>query len=289
MWRRNWFIVLTVLLSAILLALAALPGGVVTAAPLSPSTPVEAPVPDACRPAKIITGLLNERQLEAFGLHRDIFGSGTLTFDREGRHRYASLRVAPDLSGDPVSARITEVDASLHPADRTKCWQPTDNSRISAEYTIRFEQAERPPGLTENVFLWNAPFGETALLPLTAVGVSRSENFPGYVATISQDVTFVPEFSGFIQVAPMPQWLDPTAWHTVRVELTEQEATLSVVQGHQRATVLSATLPAPLEALAFEAAVDNEVFPGIYAPVTTPDTIDVAAVAIRRHPNRARR
>jgi len=289
MSRRNWFIALTLFLSVLLLGLAALPGRVATAAPASPSAPVEAPLPDECRPAKIITALRNERQLEAFGLHQDIFGSGTLTFDREGRYRYASLSVAPDRSGNPVSARITEVDTSLPPEERTKCWQPTEEVRIFAKYIIRFEQAERPPGLTENVFLWNSPFGETSLLPLTAVGVSRSENFPGYVATVSQNVTFLPEFSGFIQVAPMPEWLDPTAWHTVSLELTEREATLSVVQGHRQATVLSATLPAPLEALAFEAAVDNEVFPGIYAPVREPDTIDVAGVTLRRFPKRAKR
>lgn len=286
MWRRKWLVALFLVLSTLLLGLAVLPGGVATAAPVSPATPAEMPAHDSCRPAKIISGLRNEHQLEAFGFHQDIFGSGTLAFHREGRRQYASLAVAPDLSGDPASARITEVDTSLPPEERSKCWQPSDHFRIFAEYTIRFEQAERPPGLTENVFLWNSPFGETALFPLTAVGVSRSENFPGYVATISQDVTFVPEFSGFIQVAPMPQWLDPTAWHTVRVELTEQEATLSVAQGHQHATVLSATLPAPFEALAFEAAVDNEVFPGIYAPVTQPDTIEVASVAIRRFPQR---
>ena len=289
MWRGKWFVALIVVLGALLLGLAALPGGVATAAPASPATPAEAPPSDGCRPAKIITGLRNERQLEAFGLHQDVFGSGTLTFDREGRHQYASLSLAPDLSGNPVSARITEVDTSLPPEERTRCWQPTEKFRILAKYSIRFAQAERPPGLTENVFLWNSPFGETSLLPLTAIGVSRSENFPGYVATVSQDVTFTPVFSGFIQVAPMPAWLDPTEWHTVRVHLSEQEATISVIQGDQRATVLSAALPAPMTALAFEAGVDNEIFPGFYAPVSEPDTIDVAAVAIRRFPNRGNR
>lgn len=289
MWRRKWFFALIIILSTLLLGLAVLPGGIATAAPGSPAASAAPSVPDGCRPAKIITGLRNERQLEAFGLHRDVFGSGTLTFEREGRYRYASLNLAQDLSGDPVSARITEVDTSLSPEERTKCWQPTEKERIFAKYTIRFEQAERPPGLTENVVLWNAPFGETTQLPMTAIGVSRSENFPGYVATVSQDVIFLPEFSGLIHVAPMPQWLDPTAWHTVLVQLTEQTATISVVQGQQRATVLSVDLPAPLEALAFEASVDNEVFPGFYAPVSQADTIDVAALAIRRFPKRGRR
>lgn len=288
MWRKKWIVVLFVVLSTFLLGLAALPGGVATAAPVSPSSPAVERVPDTCRPAKILTGLRSERQLEAFGLHRDISGSGSLTFEREGRHRFASLSLAPDLSGDPVTARITEVDTSLPPEERSKCWQPTEEHRILAKYTIRFEEAERPPGLTENVLLWNAPFGETTQLPMTAIGVSRSENFPGYVATISQDVTFTPVFSGFVQVAPMPGWLDPTAWHTIRVHLTEQEATIVVVQGGQRATVLSVGLPSPIEALAFEASADNEVFPGIYAPVAEGDTIDVAALAIRRFPNRGK-
>lgn len=288
MSRRKWAVVLLAVLSVLLLGLAALPGNVATAAQAAP--PVRERVPDAarCRPAKILTGLHNEHQLEAFGLHRDIFGSGSLTFEREGRAQYASLNVAPDLSGDPVAARITEVDTSLPPEERTKCWQPTDKFSVMAKYVIRFEQAERPPGLTENALLWNAPFGETTQLPMTAIGVSRSENFPGYVATVSQDVSFTPVFTGFVQVAPMPAWLDPTEWHTVRVLMTEQKATISVVQGHQQATVLSAALPAPLEALAFEASVDNEVFPGFHAPIPQSDTIDVAALSIRRFPNRGK-
>lgn len=288
MSRRKWFVALFVALTFLLLSLAAAPGQVATAAPVAPATPVAAPAANECRPAKIITALRNERQLEAFGLHRDIFGSGALSFGREGRALYASLSVAEDLSGNPVGARITEVDTSLPPELRTKCWQPTDKVRIFAKYTIRFEQAERPPGLTETVFLWNSPFGETSLLPLTAIGVSRSANFPGYVATISQDVTFLPEFSGFSLLAPMPEWLDPTAWHTVHVQLAEQEATISVLQGDRRATVLSTALPQPLEPLAFEASVDNELFPGTYAPVSQPETIDVAAVAIRRFQKRGK-
>lgn len=285
MWQRKWLVALFIVLSTLLLGLAALPGGVVTAAPASTPSPAGATISDECRPAKIVAGIRNERQLEASGLHRDIFGSGSLTFAREKRALYASLNVAPDLSGNPVAARITEVDTSLPPEERTKCWQPTGESRIFAKYTIRFEQAERPPGLTENVLLWNAPFGETTQLPMTAIGVSRSENFPGYVATVSQDVSFTPVFSGFVQVVPMPAWLDPTEWHTVHVRLTEQEATISVVQNRQRATVLSVALPAPIEALAFEASVDNEVFPGIHAPISQSDTIDVAALAIRRFPH----
>ena len=294
MWRRKWFVVLLIFLVALLLGLAALPGGVATAAPVSSSTPAEAPLPDGCRPAKIIIGLRNEPQLEAFGLHRDVFGSGKLTFDREERHQYASLGLAPDLSGNPVSARITEVDTSLPPEERIKCWQPTEKGRILAKYTIRFEQAERPPGLTENVFLWNSPFGADQALPLTAVGVSTFRNPQNpqqsiYVATIAQDVVFQPDgtIDGLFFVAPMP--VDPTEWHTVRVHLTKQHATISVVQGQQRETVLSVDLPTPLEALAFEASVDNELFPGFYAPVSEPDTIDVAAVAIRHFPNRGKR
>ena len=286
MSRRKWFVILFVVLSFLLLGLTALPGRVATAAP-------SAPTAADCRPAKIINGLLNEHQLEAFGLHRDIFGSGSLAFHREGQARYASLSVAPDGSESPslIAARITEVDTSLTPHERTKCWQPTPDFNIEASYTIRFEQAVRPPGLTETVFLWNSPFGETSL-PLTAIGVTRIQQDPTdptssiYVATIAQGVTFGP--NDFIVVKPMPDWdwLDPTEWHTVHVQLKEQEATISVVQDGRRETVLSDALPQPLEPLAFEASVDNEVFPGFYAPVPVADTIDVATVSVRQTRNR---
>ena len=281
MWRRKWAVVLLAVLSALLLGLAALPGNVATAAQAVP--PVRERVPEAarCRPAKILTGLRNEHQLEAFGLHRDIFGTGALTFNRERRVHYASLSVAPSENANPVAARITEVDTSLPPEQRIKCWQPTERFGIRVEFTIRYLQPFGPESLTENVFLWNSPFGETSQLPLTAVGVTRSPLVGGYVATVAQSVTFGPD--DFIVPAPMPNWLDATQWHTVYVQLTQHEATISVAQGHRYETVLSTALPEPLEPLAFEASVDNEIFPGFHAPVTVPDTIDLAALAIRRH------
>ena len=255
-----------------------------------------------CTFAKFIPRFKNEKTITQNGFYIDLFGTGELNFNKEGHLKYATLSLAPDLTGNYDASRITEVDTSLPPEERTKCWQPTEDWDVVVGYIVRFEQAENP-GLTENMVLWNAPIGVNGSLPFTVIGATRNQLFPGYMAMIAQDLVIGPEPSGFIQVAPMPEWLDPTEWHFVQIRVSQQGASVAVAQalyGFENLNykqldysqenvnyevVLEVDLPAPVEPLAFEFSLDNEVLPGLIIPFADQDSLDVASLAIWYEPN----
>jgi hypothetical protein len=291
----------------ILIALSLFPAGVATAS--SPSLSYGHGT--HCVRHKRIPVFVHEAQLRARGFFINTAGSGSLNFERDSWHRdsafdvgvdlsdsasvrfrrrpirrYLSLNVAADPSVGPHDARITEIDTSLPPEQRVLCWQPTARKNVVAEYTIRFDQENTPPELTENILLWNASLGVDR--PMTAVGVSRNNIFNGYFAVVAQDLdfnSFPAPGSGYLQLVPMPTWVDPTDWHSVRVTMSQTEASIEVAQGEQHyTTILEATVPQPFEPLGFEFSVDNEVFPGLRVPVTVPDSLDVGyfAIGLRR-------
>jgi hypothetical protein len=250
-----------------------------------------------CTFAKFIPRFKNEKIITRNGFHIDLYGTGELDFSKEGHLKYATLSLAPDLSGNYSASRITEVDTTLPPEERTKCWQPTKKWDVVVAYIVRFEQAENP-GLTENLVLWNAPIGVDGSLPFTVVGATRNQMFPGYLAMIAQDLVIGAEPSGFIQLAPMPEWLDPTEWHFVQIRVSQQHASVAVAQalfgfenlnyknmdnGRENLNyevVLDVDLPAPVEPLAFEFSLDNEVLPGLVIPFAEQDSLDVASLGI---------
>jgi hypothetical protein len=246
---------------------------------LQPAVAVAAP--PQCQRTKHLDNVMNDRILQARQFHIDEAGTGDLAYHGRGRNAYASLGLEQDLSGAYNAARITEVDTTLPPEARTRCWQPDARFDVIAEFKIRFAQAEKPFGLTETVFLWNSPLGGDQPLPVTSVGISRSESFPGYNANVSQNLTFEPFAFDHLEVVPMPQWLDPTEWHTVRITLGVHDVQIEVRQGGGYETVISTTLPEPVEPLAFELSVDNEAFPGLTVPVSVPDTLYVDSIDIR--------
>ncbi len=244
--------------------------------------PVQANQPQVtCVRQKHISEWDNVSQLQARGFFTEVFSpEGSLGFGQNGGTRFLALNVAatPQFTGQAVASRITEIDTSAPPAQRVKCWQPDASHAVVAEYTIRFDQAAPPPGLTENMILWNAPFGQNPI-PLSAVGVTRSLNpFTGqtaYSAIVAQDLDFS-TFSGLFLTTPMPAWLNAADWHTVRVTVSQQGALIEVSQGaHPFTPVLQTPFLHPPEPLGFEFSVDNEVFPGVFAPVTVPDGLDV--------------
>jgi hypothetical protein len=255
--------------------------GVVSLSVLNPARASDAPQVTCVR-HKQVTNWTNTLQLEARGFFREVFSpEASLGFGQDSNYKYLSLNVAatPQFSGQYVASRITEIDTSVSADQRVKCWQPTANEDVVAEFAVRFDQSVAPFGLTENMFLWNAPFGQNPI-PLTAVGVTRSldltTNQPTYSAIMAQDLVFDPTFSGSLQTAPMPVWLDASAWHLVRVTVSQQDALIEVSQGvHPFTPVLQSAFVHPPEPLGFEFSVDNEIFPGVLAPVTTPDSLHV--------------
>jgi hypothetical protein len=239
-----------------------------------------------CVPYKIIQQFVNEHQIRSKGFFIDLFGSGSLSFARQGHYKYASFHVASNPSAQLSASRMTEADTSLPPEQRIKCWQPTARRDVVVEFVARFKQATTPPELTETLLLWNSPIGSGGhALPTTGFGVTRNQAFPGYVAIAAQDLVLEP-FSGFVEIAPVPTWLDPTDWHQVRIQVSQQKALIEVAQGrHGYTTVLKVALPQPLdEPLAFEFSLDNEVMPGVVIPVTVPDTLDVAFLSMYYKP-----
>lgn len=212
-----------------------------------------------------------------------------LRFQRRWEHSYLSLGVTSNPNnGSYVASRITEVQSNQPIADRVKCWQATPHSKIVAEYKIRFTQAEPPQNLTENMIVWNASlpspeFPETPQ-PITAIGVTRSNG--SYSALIAEDFDFT-KFTGLLRTQPMPSWLNPTRWHTVRVTLSQTTATVEVKQGWSPyVTVLSVELPHPAEPLGFEFSVDNQLTADGYAPVVVADRLDVSYLEIQTLPTR---
>jgi hypothetical protein len=267
----------TVALIAVLLSLIVLAG-------LAPATVAAPPTTrgqqNQCVSHRQIVKFNTLPQVEAHGFFADLHGNATISFAGQGRERYVSLGVETDFASPYVASRLTEIDTALSPGERVKCWQATTDKDVVVEYRLRFDLAETPL-LTENAMLWNAPFSPEENVPITAVGVTRNQLYEGYVAIIAQQFNF-DTFEGFIMPVPMPGWLDPSAWHDVRLTVGQYDVVIEVAQGDTGYTVVAAaTLPEPLEPLAFEFSVDNELFPGFFVPVLEPDAMDVAYLEIR--------
>jgi hypothetical protein len=228
-----------------------------------------------CPQKRLIPRFINEQQVEAQGFHFQVTPpGGSYAFNQAGHQRYLSLRMDPfPFNGELSASRITEIDTSLPPEERVFCWQPTQTKNVSVLYTHRFLEAAPPPGLIENLFLWNAPLDTGGVI--TAVGVTRNNLLGGYFAIVAQDYDFATN-TGLLQLVPMPAWLDATAWHTVNVTISQETATIKVKQGGNEATVLQTALLHPPDPLGFEFSLDNEIFPGVIVPVTIADQIDVA-------------
>lgn len=277
---------LTGLLVMLLVGLTlALPAQAAPAARLAPA-PLPAPNADTrCLPRKHINFWGSRRAIEARGFNFDLVGpQASATFRRN---------LSLDLASDPSSsaytaARITEIDTWKPIAERVKCWQATPQKNVVVEFRVRFDQRDAQMGLTENLMLWNAPFPSTTpepARPVTAIGVSRNSMFgqPQYMAQVVQDLdfaTFAPPM--VFETRPMPAWLNAADWHRVRITLSQTTAQVDVAQGHNAyTTVLTAALLHPAEPLGFEFSVDNELAPGITAPVIVPDGLDVDYLDMR--------
>lgn len=184
-----------------------------------------------------------------------------------------------------VASRITEIDSSVPIAERVKCWQPTDSRAVEVHFTIRFVQPE-PPQLTENLILWNAPLPNPTNpeppVPLTALGVSRA--LGGYNAVVVQNLDFTTGGAEVYSLAPMPEWLDATRWHTIDMIVGLDRVTTRVSQDGLSALVSDVVLPKQPVSLGFEFSVDNELFPGFYAPITVPDSLEIDAFKIGLRP-----
>jgi hypothetical protein len=203
---------------------------------------------------------------------------GTIGFGSDEGGSFISLRLAqtPDFAGEYTASRIKEIGGSLDPHDRGGWWQPGPSECLQAELVVRFEKPDPLPGVTETLMLWNDPFGSRPV-PLTAVGLTRSQASQGrYAALVAQDLVTQPELSGLMQVEPVPAWLAIDEWHTVRLTLTREVARVEVAQNRETCMlILEVALPRLPEPLGFEFSLDNEVFPGSYGPVTTPDRLDI--------------
>lgn len=243
-----------------------------------PAVPQYSPayqVSSDCPPKRVIPRFLNEQQVEAKGFHFQVTPpGGSYAFVQDGPSRYLSLRMDPfPFNGELSASRITEIDTSLPPDQRILCWQPTETQDVVVQYAHRFAEATPPPGLIENLFLWNAPFASGGTI--TAIGVTRSNLLGGYFAIVAQDFDFGTG-TGLLQLVSMPAWLDATDWHTVDVVVSQESVSIAVKQNGNQATVLQTMLLHPPVPLGFEFSVDNEIFPGVIAPVTIADQIDVA-------------
>lgn len=278
MYRKQLFGRLAGLLALLLVGLS-------VAAPAQAAAPAQK---DECVRHKRIENWKDLDQLDRKGFNVDLVGDqASITFDREEQHKFLSLNLAADpTSAQYTASRITEIDSTLPIDQRVKCWQPTPDTNVVVEFVVRFDQAAPPPGLTENLILWNAPFpspGSTEpSIPLTAIGVTR--NGGEYAAIVAQDLDFS-TFSGFLVRQPLPAWLDATDWHSVRITVSETSVLIELAQGEQDYTpVLLTELPHPVEPLGFEFSVDNEAFPGFFVPVTVPDSLDVDFLDIHLAP-----
>lgn len=245
---------------------------------LFPATPVAAQS-SQCMPVKQIDNLQNEHVLSSRGFHTHDAGPGSVDFLGRGAAAVAVLNLPVDPSDEPNAARITEVDSSAPVEQRARCWQPTERFDVVAEFEVRFAQPDTPPGVTETLFLWNAPLEENSALPLTAFGVTRNQFFGGYIAVAAQNFD-VMTFEGHFDLAPLA--VDPTQWHSVRVTMSVDQVMIEAAQGGDYQTVLVSNPPQPIEPLALEYSLDNELAPGVYAPVSEPDTLEIESLSIRR-------
>lgn len=237
-----------------------------------------------CVPSKRVQRWVDERQIERNGFNRNVIGAqASLQIAGQRPNTYLSLQVAAGPSAQYTASRITEIESGLPIAERIKCWQPTERRDVLIEYTLRFQQPLVQQGMTENMLLWNAPLPSSAIseppIPLTAFGVSRNNG--RYVAVIAQDLVLA-TFTGLVKQIPMPAWLNAAEWHCVRVRISDTRARVEVAQGtHGYTVVAEADLLRRPDPMAFEFSVDNEVVPGVYAPVTLSDGVDIRSFHIR--------
>ncbi len=236
-----------------------------------------------CPSERIISSFVDEQQVILNGFHFQVTPpGGSYTFQAEGEQRYLSLRMAPfAFKGELSASRISEIDTSRPLAQRVYCWQPIPTADVVVQYTHRFQEAAPPPGLSENLFLWNARLA--AAEGVTAVGVTRSHLYNGYFAILAQDFHLAAN-TGLLQLCSMPAWLDPTAWHTIHLALSSEFVTIQAAQGDEQAVVLHAAWLHPPAPLGFEFSVDNEIAPGSIVPVTVADQLDVAFFSAAMRP-----
>jgi hypothetical protein len=233
-----------------------------------------------CLDHKLIPFWGSRNLIEAQGFNFDIVGDQASVKFRN----HLSLDLASNPTNSEYTAsRMTEIDTWKPIAQRVKCWQPTPTKNVVVEYRIRFDQSAAPSGLTENLILWNAPLASTTPepgLPITSIGVSRNGAFgpPQYYAEVVQDLdlgTFAPPY--ILSLTPMPAWLDAGKWHRIRTTLSQNSAQVDVAQdSHPFTTVSKVALLHPPEPLGFEFSLDNEIFPGLTAPINIPDGLEVS-------------
>jgi hypothetical protein len=241
-----------------------------------------------CLDRKIIPFWGSRSFIESQGFNFDIVGDQASV--KFGNNMSLDLASNP-ANSEYTASRMTEIDTWAPIADRVKCWQPTPTKNVVVEYRVRFDQSAAPSGLTENLMLWNAPFASTTpepARPITSIGVSRNGAFgpPQYYAEVVQDLdfaTFAPPY--ILELTPMPTWLDAGKWHRIRITLSQTTGQVEVAQGmHPFTTVTKVALLHAPEPLGFEFSVDNEMFPGLTVPVTTPDGLDVSYLHMRMEP-----
>jgi hypothetical protein len=234
---------------------------------------------------KFISLWENRELVEAQGFNFDIVGDqADVRFQRN---------LALDLASDPTNSaytasRMTEIDTWKPITERVKYWQASPTSNVVVEFRVRFDQRVPPPGLNENLMLWNAPFPSTTpepARPVTAIGVSRTSSFgqPQYVAAITQNLdinTFAQPF--IFEMTPMPAWLDAGEWHDIRITLSHMAGQVEVAQGARSfVSVARVELLYPAEPLGFEFSVDNEMIPGTTVPVAIPDCLEISYLSIQ--------
>jgi hypothetical protein len=237
----------------------------------------------ACAPFKHIQNWHSIDQLERWGFNAVVDG------DQASVHFNGDLSL--DLARNPSNtqsqvSRMTEIDASIPIAQRVKCWEAAPGRDVVVEFRERFDRPATPPNLAEDLFLWNAPLAgpnNPAELPhlLTAIGVSRTSAFgaPMYVAEVVQDLDLT-TFNGLLKIELLPNWLNPAAWHNVRITLSQTNAKIEVAQGDQPFTLaLQTALPHPAEPLGFELSVETS------GPIATADGLNVSCLDIRKVPS----
>lgn len=222
---------------------------------------------------KHITKWIGPEQLEANGFVADVIGSqASVGFGKDGDYEFIKLDVMPSYADQYIASRITEGDKPTE-----HCWKPTDHENIIMEFTARFARSISPC-LTENLGLWNA-----TLRSITAAGVSRNVLSDWqYVSIVAQDFSPLTN-SGLVHIVPMPEWLNATTWHHVKVVVSLSNALIEVSQDEHPYTLVQQTnllmTPGPLGC---EFSADNEIIPGQYGPITMSDSIDIAHFEIMK-------
>lgn len=236
-----------------------------------------------CAPAKLILNW-SASQIERNGFDVELYGQpqASLSFKGSGV-KYLSLDTAANpTNASYVASRITEADPELPVEQRNPCWQPSAKFKVVGEFIMRFDQKNAPATMTENFIFWNAPLGANGNGMMTAIGVSRTQG--QYVAAVAQDLNLA-TYQGLYSTTPMPSWLDASKWHAIRVTFSQTDAKIEVAQlSHPYTVVSHVQLLHPPEALDFEFSVDNEAFPGFYAPITVPDGADISYMFFRKVP-----